>query len=67
MLEFCLFLQNQNISDSAKGSIDIKVLFFIKEIPCCCYNFEFVSPSLEDLKFNVDLYTFILASIMMSV
>jgi hypothetical protein len=65
-LEFYLLLQNQNISDFIKAFIDIKTLFSIKEIPHCCYNFEFVSPDLEDLRFNIDLYTSILTSIRMS-
>ncbi len=38
-------------------------LFFMKEIPCYYYNFEFVSFELEDLWPGIDLYTFVFTSI----
>jgi len=41
-------------------------LFSIKEIPHCYYNFEFISPDLEDLRLSINVYTFVLISIRMS-
>ncbi len=59
--------QNPHLTKSANIFNDwATILFPIKEIPHCYYNYEFFSHDLEDLRLSIDVYTSILTSIRMS-